>query len=95
MATYIILSRWVPEAFAEVDDFKKAAATVSAIIRDECRGVTWKASYATMGRFDAVDIVESDDPNQIKKIAMIIRTLGRSTTETLQATPWADFLAMF
>ena len=46
-----------------------------------------------MGRFDVVDIVESDDPMQIEKAAMIIRAYGHATTETLSATPWREFLA--
>jgi uncharacterized protein with GYD domain len=47
-----------------------------------------------MGRFDVVDIVESDDPKQVEKAAMIIRAYGHSTTETLGATPWKEFLEM-
>jgi uncharacterized protein with GYD domain len=41
-----------------------------------------------------IDIVESDDVKQVEKAAMLIRAYGRSTTETLPATPWAEFLAM-
>jgi len=70
------------------------AATVSAKIRSECPGVTWKESFATLGRFDAVDIVESGDLKQVEKAAMIIRAYGHSTTETLVATPWKEFVAM-
>jgi len=94
MATYIILSRFSPEAFGEPKDFKKLASTVSAKIKRECPGVTWKSSFATLGRFDAVDIVESDDLKQVEKAAMIIRAHGHSTTETLVATPWKEFLKM-
>jgi len=47
-----------------------------------------------MGRFDVIDIVESDDSKQVMKAAMIIRSYGHSTTETLSATPWDDFLDM-
>jgi uncharacterized protein with GYD domain len=46
------------------------------------------------GRFDVVDIVESDDPKQIAKAAMIIRAYGHSTTETLAGTPWEEFLEL-
>ncbi len=53
----------------------------------------WKDSYATLGRFDVVDIVEANDPKQIEKAAMIIRAYGHSITETLMATPWREFLA--
>ena len=94
MATYIILSRFSPQAFGDPKDLKKLAATVSAKIKTECPGVVWKESFATLGRFDAVDIVESGDLKQVEKAAMIIRAYGHSTTETLVATPWKEFLAL-
>ena len=93
MATYIILSRFSPEAFREPGEFRKIAEAVSAKIKNECSGVRWKDSYATLGRFDVVDVVEANDPKQIEKAAMIIRAYGHSTTETVIATPWKEFLA--
>lgn len=95
MATYIILSQISPEAFRDPKDFRKLAADVASKIRSECPGVVWKNSYATTGRFDVIDIVEADDPKQIAKAAMIIRAYGHSRTETLQATPWKEFLEIF
>jgi uncharacterized protein with GYD domain len=92
MATYVILSCFSPEAFRDPKDFKKLAATVAQKIKSECPGVTWKDSYATLGRFDVVDIVEANDIKQVEKAGMIIRAYGHSTTETLQATPWKEFL---
>ena len=70
------------------------ADAVSARIKSECPGVVWKDRFATLGRFDVVDIVEADDPKQVEKAAMIIGAYGHSTTETLLATPWKEFLAM-
>jgi uncharacterized protein with GYD domain len=93
MPAYIILSRLSPEAFREPKDFKKIAETVSSKIKQECPGVVWKQSFATLGRFDVVDVVESEDPAQIAHAAMIIRAYGHATTETLVATPWKEFLA--
>ena len=93
MATYVILSRFSPEAFREPGEFKKISQAVSAKIKSECSGVRWKDSYATLGRFDAVDVVEANDPKQIEKAAMIIRAYGHSTTEPLVATPWKEFVA--
>ena len=92
MATYIILSQLASDAFPDPKDFKKLAANVTAKIKSDCPGVTWKDSYATLGRFDFVDIIESDDPAQIERAAMIIRAYGKSKTETMMATPWKDFL---
>ncbi len=51
-------------------------------------GVQWQRT------FDVADIVESADPKAIEKAAMIIRAYGHSTTETLVATPWKEFLEM-
>jgi uncharacterized protein with GYD domain len=92
MITYVILSRFSPGAFREPKDFRKLADDVSAKIRKECKGVIWKQSFATLGRFDVVDIVEADDPKDIERAAMIIRSHGHSVTETLVATPWKEFL---
>jgi len=92
MATYVILSRVSPQAFSNPEEFKQLAANVSEKIKSECPGVTWKHSYATMGRFDVIDIVEADDQEQVEKAAMIIRAYGHSSTETLLATPWKEFL---
>lgn len=92
MATYIILSRFSPDAFKDPKEFKELAKEVSAKIRSDCPGIKWKDSYATLGRFDVVDVVEANDAKEIEKAAMIIRGYGHSTTETLQGTPWKEFL---
>jgi uncharacterized protein with GYD domain len=93
MATYVILSKISHEAFAEPKGFKEIANKVASKLKSECPGVTWKDSYATLGRFDVVDVIESNDPRQVEKAVMIIRAYGHSTTETLAATPWKEFLS--
>jgi uncharacterized protein with GYD domain len=96
MVTYIILSRVSPQALEDPKEFRQLAEKVSAKIKAECPGVIWKESYGTLGRFDVVDIVdivESDDPEQVARAAMILRTSGHETTETLMATPWKEFLS--
>ncbi len=92
MGTYIILTRISAEAFKNPEEFKQLAAGVSEKIKSDCPEVVWKDSYVTMGRFDVVDIVESDDPKNVEKAVMIIRALGHSTTETMAATPWKEFI---
>jgi len=42
-------------------------------------------------RFDVIDIVESEDPEQVARAAMLIRGYGHARTE-IPATPWRDFL---
>jgi len=88
----ILLSRISPGAFDDPKDFKALAKDVSEKIKRECPGVTWKESFATLGRFDVVDIVEAADLKEVEKAAMIIRAYGHASTETLVATPWKEFL---
>ena len=92
MATFVILSRVSPEAFSDPEGFRQLARAVSETIKAECPGVTWKDSYATLGRFDVVDIVEAEDAKQVAKAAVIIRSVGHSVTETMPATPWREFV---
>lgn len=94
MATYIIMGRFSPQTFSDPKDFKELAATVADKIRHECPGVHWKASYATTGQYDVVDVVEAEDIQQLTKAAMIIQSYGHSSTETLVATPWDEFLSV-
>ncbi len=92
MPTYVILSKISPDAFQEPKEFKKLASDVSSRIRKQCPGVTWKQSFATLGRFDVVDIIESKDPEQVARAALLIRGYGHARTETMQETEWKEFL---
>ncbi len=94
MTTYIIFSRISPQSFQEPKDFKDVAAVVSEKIKESCPGVDWKDSYAVTGRFDVVDIVESDSLEQVKRAAMLIKAYGKADTEIMTATPWKKFLDM-
>ena len=94
MQTYIILSRLSPDALKDPKIYREMADKVSNRIKQECPDVHWQKSFAVLGRFDVVDIVESDNPKQVEKAAMIIRAYGNATTETLFATPWHEFLDM-
>jgi uncharacterized protein with GYD domain len=92
MATYIILSQLAHDAVRDPKDFRKVADEVAERIKKQCPKVVWKHSWATLGRFDVVDVVESDDLPQVERAAMIIRGHGHAHTQTMVATPWKDFL---
>lgn len=92
MSTYIILRRLLPEVFLNTEEFQDLAEVVSSKIKENCPGIKWKDSFMTTGRFEVVDVVESDDLKLVEKAAMIIRAYGKSSTETLLATPWKEFM---
>lgn len=92
MATYVILSRLSADAVAEPGELRELAHNVAAKIKEQCPGVHWKESYAMLGRFDVIDIVEAEDLKEVEKAAMLIRSYGHARTETACATPWKEFL---
>ena len=92
MASYVILSQFSGNAFSEPREITRLATAVKERIREECPDVVWKDSYALTGRFDVVDLVESDDPAQVERAALIIQAHGHAITETSRATPWKEFL---
>jgi len=93
MSTFVILSKLAPDAFREPDELRQVAERVADKIKSECPKVNWKDSYACMGRFDVVDVVEADNPADVEKAAMLIRAHGHAETETMHATPWKEFLS--
>jgi uncharacterized protein with GYD domain len=93
MATYVILSKLSAEATRDPGEFRQLAEKVAQKIKAQCHNVRWVNSYALMGRFDVIDIVEADDPTEVEKASMVIRYYGHAVTETMQATPWHDFIA--
>ena len=86
MAAYVILSRFSADAFTDPKDFRKLAETVSNKIKSDCPGIVWKDSFATLGRFDVVDIVETGDPWQIENAA--IRRLLVAAQRRLRTRSW-------
>jgi uncharacterized protein with GYD domain len=92
METYIIFTRLSPASFKDSEQFRQVAKRVSQRIKDECPKARWKDSYALMGRFDVVDIVEAENAAEAERAALIIRSEANATTETMQATPWSEFL---
>jgi len=93
MATYIILIKIAHDAVDNPKDYVKLLETVFKKLDVECPKVHWKHSYSTLGRYDFIDIVETDDPKQLEKALLTIRAFGHSQTETLPATPMEEFLA--
>lgn len=92
MGTYVILTKLAADAFKDPSEFPQIAKTVSDKIKADCPQVVWKESFVVSGLNDILDIVEAPDINSVERACMVIRAYGHGTTETLVATPWAEFL---
>jgi uncharacterized protein with GYD domain len=88
MAVYVTLYRYTDEGIKGV----KGAAEVAESWQAEAqkRGVTVQALYWLQGQYDAVTIVESDDPDAVNGLLLSIGAQGALRTETLGAMSLPD-----
>ena len=92
MAKYVILIRFSPEAFHDPKEILENMEELRPAIEKQCPDVKWTESLSTLGSYDLVDVVESDDPKQVERLSMLIRGYLHATTETLLGTPWEEFI---
>jgi uncharacterized protein with GYD domain len=93
MATYVILSTLSPESMQHPGKLPELAGTLARKIKGECPGVRWNGTYAVLGQFHVVDIVEADGQAEVEKVAAIIERVGGATAQIMPAMPWKEFLA--
>jgi len=91
MATYMLLTKVSAESMSSPEKLKELEAAVKKKVAKHCPQVKWVASYAVLGPYDYLDVVEAPDILTASKVATIIRSFGHATTETWGAIPWNEF----
>lgn len=89
-----MLTKLVPSALDTLAAVENLSREVNERIKRECSDVRWLSNYAISGPDDYVDIFEAPDADTATKVALLIRSLGRATTELWPATPWDTFVDM-
>jgi uncharacterized protein with GYD domain len=91
MPTFVLLSTLTPEG---VQTIKNNPTRIREVNKEvEQLGATVKAQWATLGRFDFVNIVEAPDEQTIARVSLELGSRGTSKYETLVAIPVDDFIA--
>ena len=90
MPTYIMLSTLSPEG---VQTIKNNPARIREVNREvEQLGATVKAQWATLGRFDFINVIEAPDESAIARVSLELSSRGTARYETLVAIPIDDFI---
>ena len=89
MPTYIALLRYTPQGIKAIKDATKRREAAAKAI--EGLGGKLVHTYMTLGRYDAVAIVEAPDDEAAAKFALMTGMQGNVSTETLRAFPEADY----
>jgi uncharacterized protein with GYD domain len=91
MGTYVMLTRLLPEVAPDPGQLPALGERVAERLKAECPEVHWLASYAVLGPTDYVDVFEAPDTEAAAQAALIVRAMGRATTEVWAAVPWERF----
>ncbi len=90
MPTYIMLTTLNPEG---VQTIKNNPARIREVNKEvEQLGATVKAQWATLGRFDFINVIEAPDEQTIARVSLELSSRGTGRYETLIAIPIDDFI---
>ncbi len=91
MPTFVLLSTLTPEG---VQTIKNNPTRIREVNKEvEQLGATVKAQWATLGRYDFVNIVEAPDEQTIARVSLELGSRGTAKYETLVSIPVDDFIA--
>ena len=91
MPTFVMLSSLTPEGVQTLKNNPQRIREVNKEI--EQLGATVKAQWATLGRFDFINIVEAPDDQTVARVSLELGSRGTAHYETLSAIPIDDFIA--
>lgn len=91
MPTYILLTTLTTEG---VQTLKNNPARIREVNKEvEQLGASVTAQWATLGRFDFINVLEAPDEATIARVSLELGSRGTGRYETLTAIPIDDFIA--
>ena len=91
MPTFVLLSTLTPEGVQTVKNNPTRIREVNKEV--EQLGAKVTAQWATLGRFDFVNIVEAPDEQTIARVSLELGSRGTAKYESLVAIPVDEFIA--
>ena len=91
MPTYIMLSTLTPEGVQTVKNNPNRIREVNREI--EQLGASVKAQWATLGRFDFVNVIECPDEKTMARVSLELGSRGTARYESFAAIPIDDFIS--
>ncbi len=90
MATYVLLTKVNATGIKTLQSNPRRIKEVNREI--EAQGARVVAQYATLGRYDFVNIVEAKDTETIARVSVNLGARGTLSIETLTAIPVETFI---
>ena len=90
MATYVLLTKVSASGVKTIQSNPRRIKEVNKEI--EALGARVVAQYATLGRYDFVNIVEAKDAETMARVSVSLGARGTLSIETLSAIPVESFI---
>lgn len=94
MPTFILATRLQPHALRQPRSFTTLEHHVADQVQQHCPQVRWLHSWAVLGHWDYLDVIEAPDLEAAARVSILVRSYGQARTEVWPAMPWPDFKAM-
>lgn len=91
MVTFILLSKISPTAATVMSDLVEMDTILKRELAKELPEVNRLASYALLGPYDFMHIIEAPDAIAAAKVALLVNRFGNASTQTLTAIPFEEF----
>lgn len=91
MPAFVLLTRLSPESLHQPRSFETLEHHVAQEVRSHCPGVKWLVSYALLGPWDYLDVIEAPDLESAMRVSVLVRSYGHAHTEVWPAMPWQAF----
>jgi uncharacterized protein with GYD domain len=91
MAIFVMLSTLTSEGVQTVKNNPNRIREVNKEL--EQLGATVKAQWATLGRYDFINVVEAPDAQTIARVSLELGSRGTAKYESLAAIPIDDFIS--
>ena len=89
MPLYISLVKFTQQGMASIEDSPNRLDAAKDMLKE--MGGEIKAFYLTLGRYDAIAIIEAPDDESITKFTLRSASLGNVSTEALRAFDEDDY----
>ena len=60
-------------------------------MRSHCPDVKWLVSYALLGPWDYLDVIEAPSVEAATQVSVLVRSYGQAHTEVWPAVAWPEF----
>lgn len=94
MPTFILATRLQPQALHQPRSYTTLEHHVADQVRQHCPDVKWLHSWALLGPWDYLDLIEAESLVSAMRVSVIVRSHGRSHAEVWPAMPWPEFKTM-